>query len=509
MARRKSLASRLYSAHLKRQQAKDRERRLAEREARAEAARIEREAAAEERNRAREAKRFAVQQQQAAERERRRLAAEAARERRRLQVEARREVDRAHGDQERKVAQIERDSDRREAERARKRAQVTVQQRRAEAAQLDLAIQARIDELQTLLTARNALTLDLRTLDNAFEEGGPPAFEIAVHEALAMSRYPLGLRGGLRIAYHPDARELYLDCELPARDVVPTATGYRYVQTTNETRPIPRKEAATNTLYRELIARLGLRMLAEAFEVTPSALVDSVIFNGHVSAKDRATGRAIRPCLISVIATRELIDALVLDEPALDPVLCMAHLNAIVSPHPYDLTPVRPVVEFDLSRYKFIEEIDIVAGLDSRPNPLDFTPSEFEQFVRALFEAMGMKAWITQASRDDGVDAVATNEDPITGGLCVIQAKRYKDVVGLESVYALLGAMQDHNATKGILVTTSWYGKASLDLAARNGARLQLIDGRGLKALTHDHLHKDILLGLPKLPPRWHPNDLT
>jgi hypothetical protein len=59
--------------------------------------------------------------------------------------------------------------------------------------------------------------------------------------------------------------------------------------------------------------------------------------------------------------------------------------------------------------------------------------------VRQLFEAMGMKAWVTQACRDNGVDAVATNEDPIFGGLCIIQAKQYRSAVGVEPVRALAG----------------------------------------------------------------------
>ena len=49
---------------------------------------------------------------------------------------------------------------------------------------------------------------------------------------------------------------------------------------------------------------------------------------------------------------------------------------------------------------------------------------------------------MTQASRDDGVDAVATNEAPVFGGLCVIQAKRYRKVVELEAVRALAGVME-------------------------------------------------------------------
>lgn len=132
---------------------------------------------------------------------------------------------------------------------------------------------------------------------------------------------------------------------------------------------------------------------------------------------------------------------------------------------------------------------------------------KFENLVRELFIAIGMKAWVTQASRDDGIDAVATNEDPVVGGLCVIQAKRYRNIVGLESVHALAGAMNDKAAAKGALVTTSWFGKASRDFVARNG-RMELIDGRELKALLLEHLHPDVLIGLDKLPRGWQRRDI-
>ena len=128
---------------------------------------------------------------------------------------------------------------------------------------------------------------------------------------------------------------------------------------------------------------------------------------------------------------------------------------------------------------------------------------EFEHLVRELFEATGMQSWVTQPSRDEGVNAVATNPDPVLGGLCVIQAKRYKGIGRLEAVHALAGVMHDKAAAKGILVTTSWFGKASRTFAARNG-RIQLIDGRNLKAMMHDKRARDVLIGLPRLPLDWH-----
>src|SRR5262249_53380428 len=112
-------------------------------------------------------------------------------------------------------------------------------------------------------------------------------------------------------------------------------------------------------------------------------------------------------------------------------------------------------------------------------------------------------------SRDEGVDVVAVNEDPIVGGLYIIQAKRYSRVVGLEAVHALVGLMEDKNAAKGVLVTTSWVGKASRDFAARYGSRIAIIEGRQLRYLLKEHLGLDVLISLPELPPGWHQTDIS
>jgi hypothetical protein len=143
---------------------------------------------------------------------------------------------------------------------------------------------------------------------------------------------------------------------------------------------------------------------------------------------------------------------------------------------------------------------DTAAGLDSRPDLLALKPTEFEHLIRALFEALGMKSWVTQADKDGSVDSIAVNDDPIFGGLCVIQAKQYRNVVGVQIVHALAGAIKDKNAVKGVLVTTSWVGKAGRDYAARNGG-IEIIEGHQLKAMLQEHLGIDSRIGLPELPP--------
>jgi restriction system protein len=91
----------------------------------------------------------------------------------------------------------------------------------------------------------------------------------------------------------------------------------------------------------------------------------------------------------------------------------------------------------------------------------------------------------TQASRDGGVDCVAWDHRPIFGGKVIIQAKRYKNTVGVSAVRDLFGTMQNEGASKGILVTTSGYGKSSFEFA--DNQPLELLDGRNLLFLLAEH----------------------
>jgi restriction system protein len=382
-----------------------------------------------------------------------------------------RELEREEAQRRRQAEQAERDARRQEQERQRARKQEAEEARRAEgqrrqeeAEQKRAAATARVAELAGILTTRpRELGTRRAALEETFQAEGSAALAELVEQALTGSPYPGGFPRTSQVMFAWESRELLINYDLPGQDVVPAVADYKLVPGRDELQAVPRKDAEIKKLYADIIARTALRTLDEVFQVAPVPLVDGVILNSFVASVDRATGQPCHPLLISVSATRELFAGFNLDAPELDPVLCLRSLNAIVSPHPYDLEPVRPVVQFDLSKYKFVEEMDVVAGLDSRPDLLALKPVEFEHLIRRLFEAIGMKAWVTQASRDDGGDAVATNEDPVVGGLCVIQAKRYSNVVGLEAVHALAGVMADKAATKGILVTTSWFGKASYD----------------------------------------------
>lgn len=78
----------------------------------------------------------------------------------------------------------------------------------------------------------------------------------------------------------------------------------------------------------------------------------------------------------------------------------------------------------------------------------------------------------------------------------VIQAKRYKHTVGVSAVRDLFGTVQNEGASKGILVTTSGYGKASFEFA--DGKPLELLSGSNLLYLLKEHAGVEARIVMPE-----------
>jgi restriction system protein len=333
------------------------------------------------------------------------------------------------------------------------------------------------------------------------QAGDPEAVAEFCTLVLDSSVYPEDFPHQTRTVYRPDPKEVVIEWELPPQSVIPLERDYRYVASRDAIDPLPRAEKDIKDRYRTVIAQVALRTIHEILISTPGSAIDVVTFYGNVSTKDPATGQPIRPLLLQVSAKREVFSQFVLSD--LDPVTSLKSLNALVSPHPYDLEPVQPTVDFDslLTQFKLVAGMDVIAGLDSRTDLLTMAPYEFEHLVRQIFEEMGMEAWNTQAIKDDGVDAVAVNKDAVFGGMCIIQAKRYRGAVGVEAIRALAGVMEDKHATKGILVTTSWVTKDGHAFATRHG-RIEIMECEHIKYLCKKYLDLDVLISLPKPPPR-------
>ena len=324
--------------------------------------------------------------------------------------------------------------------------------------------------------------------------GDPSSLSYYFSLVLESSAYPDGFPHHVKLAYVPESKQLVLEYDLPAFEVVPEVATYKYVKARDEITTSSRPISQRRSLYASVIAQVTLRTLHEVFESDRFGNVDTIVFNGHVDTIDPATGRSVRPCLVSLRTTRDTF--LEMDLRRVDPVACLQALNASVSKNPTELSPVRPVLEFSMVDHRFIEETDVLSELDQRPNLMELSPGEFESLISNLFQKMGLETRLTRASRDGGVDCVAYDPRPIFGGKVVIQAKRYKNTVDVSSVRDLYGTVQNEGASKGILVTTSGYGKASFEFAT--GKPLELLDGGNLLHLLSEHAGIEARIVVPE-----------
>lgn len=208
---------------------------------------------------------------------------------------------------------------------------------------------------------------------------------------------------------------------------------------------------------------------------------------------DPATGHEVRVCLLSVRLTADTFNSLNMAQA--HPEHCLRALKASVSRAPAELLPVRPLIELDMVDPRFVTTMDVLSGLEQRPNLMELTPTEFESLITNLFATMGLDTRQTRPSRDGGVDCVAFDSRPVFGGKVVIQAKRYKNTVGVSAVRDLFGTVQNEGASKGILVTTSGYGKAAFEFA--KGKPLELLDGGNLLHLLGEHAGIDARILMP------------
>ena len=68
-------------------------------------------------------------------------------------------------------------------------------------------------------------------------------------------------------------------------------------------------------------------------------------------------------------------------------------------------------------------------------------PVEFEELIARLLQRMGLETEETARTGDGGVDIVARSDAPITGGVFIVQCKRYSSPVGEPVVRDLYGAL--------------------------------------------------------------------
>jgi restriction system protein len=281
-----------------------------------------------------------------------------------------------------------------------------------------------------------------------------------------------------------------VEFQLPAVDDVPSRKSAKYDRAKNTIVYTSISPSAVSKLYEDINYQIVLRTLHELFRADEAEAIDSIVFNGFVDTTDKATGQAIKPCIMSIQVSRSEFEPIKLDQ--VEPKSCFRRLKGVSAAKLQALAPVAPIAQINRDDKRFVESHDVAADLDHSENLASMDWQEFEHLIRELFgkefAVGGGEVKITQASRDGGVDAVAFDPDPIRGGKIVIQAKRYTNVVGVSAVRDLYGTVMNEGAIKGILVTTSHYGADAYEFA--KGKPLTLLDGGNLLHLLAKHGHK-------------------
>ena len=168
---------------------------------------------------------------------------------------------------------------------------------------------------------------------------------------------------------------------------------------------------------------------------------------------------------------------------------CFKYLKGRGVPNPVNLVQIKPIRFINKEQYKLIDSDNVLSNLNADTNLAAMDWRDFETLIKDVFELEFLSQDIeirnTQHSNDGGIDVIAFNKNPYSGGIIVLQAKRYTNTVTPEPVRALKGTMQDINAIRGILVTTSNYGKSSYEFAAQNN--ITLINGDELIQMFDKH----------------------
>src|SRR5437868_12753652 len=84
---------------------------------------------------------------------------------------------------------------------------------------------------------------------------------------------------------------------------------------------------------------------------------------------------------------------------------------------------------------------------------------------------------------------------PYLPDLPSVRASTRRHTVGVSAVRDLFGTMQNEGASKGILVTTSGYGKASYEFA--EGKPIELLSGSNLLYLLAEHAGVQARIEMP------------
>jgi restriction system protein len=359
-------------------------------------------------------------------------------------------------------------------------------------AQADFAVQSAKwkEEEAAFLEEREMTNHKVDERRSTYLKAEPDSITDLCQLVLSNSTYPDSFPQDFDIEYNPESKSLIVDYAMPSFDDLPRIKEVKYIQARDEFKEVCLSDAEFNRLYDDVLYQIALRVTHELYIADEANALSTLVFNGWVTSVDKAIGKEVTACILSLQTDKQEFSQLNLTN--VEPKTCFKSLKGVASPRLHSMAPVAPIMRINRQDKRFIDSYEVAASMNEGTNLAAMDWEDFEHLVRELFEkefaTEGAEVKVTRASRDWGVDAVVFDPDPIRGGKIIIQAKRYTNTVDVSSVRDLYGTVINEGAAKGILVTTADYGAEAHEFA--RGKPLTLLNGNNLLHLLAKHGHK-------------------
>jgi hypothetical protein len=271
---------------------------------------------------------------------------------------------------------------------------------------------------------------------------------------------------------------------LQVNQCVPSLSDVTVVRTDSKRPPAKRD---TEAVLRRFVPAIALQL---AHQVACNDLyddVDKIAVNCWSRFFEASSGRLKEAFVASLVVGKAEIVQVNLERA--DALEAFRALRGSFVYNVQEVVPIEPTIRLDKEDNRFVAGREVLDGMAQGQNLAAMDWQDFEHLIRELlakeYADKNAEVKITRASRDRGVDAVVFNSDPLHGGKIVVQAKRYSNTVDVAAVRELYGTVLNEGANRGILVTTSHFGRDAYEWAANKP--LTLIDGQNLLALLTKH----------------------
>ena len=147
--------------------------------------------------------------------------------------------------------------------------------------------------------------------------------------------------------------------------------------------------------------------------------------------------------------------------------------------------------DYAYPEYTRVEQM--IMGIAQNPEMIySISPREFEEVIEQVLQDQGFETTLTQQTRDDGRDIIATKYEMGKPVVFYIECKRYgrRNSVGVSIVRSLYGVQSADQINKSILVTTGRVTSGARKFVEKQNTMMSVIDVNEIHELIQQSARK-------------------